>query len=149
MLKLANQLMISTTSVVKKAKRAANVITAVGADVGEDCHISCQDPTSVHGVYVGTMFNILLDDLGLVRKYTKWVPKLLREEQKQERVRTRWGFIAVTQPRSMSMMDNIIILDMVCYHTPETKKNSQNSGFRRGIHAPSRPMSRLVAPSRW
>jgi hypothetical protein len=82
------------------------------------------------------MFNILLDDLGLVKKYTKWVPKLLREEQKQERVRTRWDFIAVTQPRSMSMMDNIVTLDMVCYHTPETKNKQSKQWIQKGKPCP-------------
>jgi hypothetical protein len=30
------------------------------------------------------MFKILQDDLGLVKKSVRWVPKLLSKEQKQE-----------------------------------------------------------------
>jgi hypothetical protein len=49
----------------KKTKRTAAIIAAVAGDVAEDRCISCKDLASVHGVSIGTMFNILCDDLGL------------------------------------------------------------------------------------
>jgi hypothetical protein len=70
------------------------------------------------------MFNILRDDLGLVKKLSRRVPKLLSEKQKHEHVWTCWDFITAVRRRSMSMLENTITMDetMVCYHTPETKK---------------------------
>ncbi len=73
------------------------------------------------------MQRILRDDLGLVKKSARWVPKLLNEDQKQERVRTCKEFIATVQRHSMAMLDCIGTMDetMVSYHTPETKKQSK------------------------
>jgi uncharacterized protein YnzC (UPF0291/DUF896 family) len=52
------------------------------------------------------------------------MPKLLSNEQKQERVRLCEEFVAAVQRRSKAMLDNIITIDetMVSYHTPESKK---------------------------
>ncbi len=111
----------------KKTKRTAAIIAAVATDVADDRRVSVKDLASVHGVSVGTMFNILRDDLGLVKKSARWVPKLLSEEQKLERVWTCRDFIAAVQRRSMSMLDDVVTMNktMVCYHTPETKKQSK------------------------
>jgi hypothetical protein len=83
-------------------------------------------------VSFGTIYNILHDDLGLVKKSARWVPKLLNEEQKQERVRTCTNFIAKAQRNSMAMLDRIITMDetMVSFHTPR-QKNRASSGFPR------------------
>jgi histone-lysine N-methyltransferase SETMAR len=55
------------------------------------------------------------------------VPKLLSEDQKQERVRTCKEFVAAVHRRSMAMLDCIVTMDeaMVSYHTSETKKQSK------------------------
>ncbi len=66
----------------------------MAADFAEDRRISCKDFAFIHGVSVGTMFNILRDNLGLVKKSARWVPKLHSEEQKLERVRTCRDFVA-------------------------------------------------------
>ena len=58
-----------------------------------------------------------------MKKSARWVPKLLSEEQKQERVRFN-EFVAAVKWRSEAMLDNIVTMDemMVSYHTPEAKK---------------------------
>jgi hypothetical protein len=111
----------------KKNKQTSAIIGAVAADVTEDRRISCKDLASVYGVSVGTVFNILHDHLGLVKKSARWVPKLLSEEQKLERVRTCRDFVAAVQCHSMSMLENIVTMDetMVCYRTRKTKKQSK------------------------
>jgi hypothetical protein len=95
--------------------------------VKEDRRANCRDLAFAHGVLNGTMHSILRDDLGLVKKSARWVPKLLNEDQKQERVQTCKEFVAAVQRRSMVMLDCIITMDetMVSYHTPETKKQSK------------------------
>ncbi len=57
----------------------------------------------------------------------RWLPKLLNDEQKQERVRVCSDFIAAIHRRFKSMLDCIVTMDktMVSYHTPETKKQSK------------------------
>jgi hypothetical protein len=56
-----------------------------------------------------------------------WVPKLLTDEQKEERVRTCTGFVAAVKCSSIAMLDQIIMMDetMVSFHTPQTKKQSK------------------------
>jgi uncharacterized ferritin-like protein (DUF455 family) len=57
------------------------------------------------------MHSILRDDLGLVKKSARWVPKLLNEDQKQESVRTCKEFVAAIQRRSMAMLDCTVTMD--------------------------------------
>ncbi len=93
----------------------------------EDRRANCRDLAFAHGVSNGTMHSILWDDLGLVKKSARWVPKLLNEDQKQERVRTCKEFVVAIQRRSMAMLDCIVTMDktMVSYYTPETKNQSK------------------------
>jgi histone-lysine N-methyltransferase SETMAR len=111
----------------KKTKRTAAIVAAVAADVAVDRRVSCKDLAFAYGLSIGTVFNILRDDLGLVKKSARWVPKLLSDQQKEERVRTCEAFVAAVQRRSLSMLDEIVTMDetMVSFHTPETKKQSK------------------------
>ncbi len=111
----------------KKTKRTANIVAAVAADIKEDRRLSVKEIASSHNVSYGTMNKILLDDLGLVKKSARWVPKLLSDDQKKERVQTCTEFVAAVNRRSMAMLDRIVTMDktMVSYHTPETKKASK------------------------
>jgi hypothetical protein len=75
------------------------------------------------------MHNILHEELGLVKKSARWVPKLLSESHKKEWVRICMDFVAAIHCPSMAMLDNIVMMDetMVSYHMPQTKRQS-NSG---------------------
>ncbi len=68
----------------------------------------------------------LRHDLNLTKKSASWVPKLLTEEMKTERVRTSKLFLAMVRRHSMSLLDNIVTMDKsaVSFHTPETKQQS-------------------------
>ena len=90
-----------------KNNRTAALIAAVAAAVHEDGRGGIQDLLTANEVSIGTIYNILHDDLGLIKKSARWVPKLLNEEQKQERVRICTNFIAADQRKrnSMAMLD--------------------------------------------
>jgi histone-lysine N-methyltransferase SETMAR len=70
---------------------------------------------------------VLHDDLGLEKKSAKLVPKLLNDDQKQQRVEVCSEFIKAVQRHSLTMLDSIVTMveTMVCYHTPQSKKQSQ------------------------
>jgi hypothetical protein len=123
----------------QKTKRTVNIVAAVTADIKEDRRLTCKELASSHGVSYGTMNKILHDDLGLVKKSARWVPNLLSEDQKKERVQTWTEFVAAIIRCSMAMLDNIVTMDktMVSYHTPETKSNP-NSGLKGPAQTPSR-----------
>jgi hypothetical protein len=69
----------------------------------------------------------LKEDLGLVKKSARWVPKLLSHVQKEERVRISQDFVDAVERSGLSMLDNIITMDetLVSYYTPETKRMSK------------------------
>jgi hypothetical protein len=46
-----------------------------------------------------------------MKKSARWVLKLRSNEQKQERVRTLREFVAAVQHRSLSMFDDIVMMD--------------------------------------
>ena len=99
---------------------------------------------AVHRVSTGNFFNILHDDLGLSKKSARWVPKLLSEEQKQEK------FVAAVHRHSKSMLDNIVTMDetMISYHTPETKKQSEQWRWK-GQPGPIKAKVHASKPNRW
>jgi histone-lysine N-methyltransferase SETMAR len=57
----------------------------------------------------------------------RWVPTLLTEEMKKERVRTSEAFLAMIRRCSKAMLENIVTMDesAVSFHTPETKQQSK------------------------
>ncbi len=78
------------------------------------------------------------------KKTARWVPRLLSTDKKEERVNACSELIAVVKCHSMAMMDQIVTMDetMVCYHTPETKrqlkqwvKRGQPGSIKAKVHA--------------
>jgi hypothetical protein len=57
------------------------------------------------------MNKILHDNPGLVNKSSRWMPQLLCEDQKKDRVRTCREFIAAVNRYFMAMLDNIMTMD--------------------------------------
>ncbi len=111
----------------KKTKRTADVIAAVEAAVKKDGRLTIAEIAAATGATNATVYSILTEELGLVKKSARWVPKLLSDVQKQERVRVCKEFIAAIRRRSLSMLDCIVTMDetMVSFHTPETKRQSR------------------------
>jgi ribosomal 50S subunit-recycling heat shock protein len=53
----------------KKTKKTVNIIAAVVANVKEDCHRTCKQLASTHGVLYGTTNKVFMArNLGLVKK---------------------------------------------------------------------------------
>ena len=121
----------------KKNNRTPSLITAVIVDIDKYRRICVRTLALAHGVNKDAIFHILHDNLGLVKKSARWVPKLLNDDQKQERVRTCTEFLAMVQRRSKAMLDNILTIDesAVSFHTPETKQQSKQ-WLRKGTPGP-------------
>ena len=110
----------------KKTKRTGDLIAAVAAAVSDDRRLTITELAAATGASTATVFRILTEELGLVKTSARWVPKLLNEDQKMERVRICRKFVAAVRRCSMSMLDLIVTMDetMVSYHTPTTKRQS-------------------------
>jgi hypothetical protein len=111
----------------KKMVRTATLIAAVAADVEADHQICVKALASAHGTFVGTIFAILQEDLGLVKKSSRWVPKLLSQEQMDRRVETSAFFVKLIQNKGKSFLGKIITMDesAVLMHTLTTKIQSK------------------------
>ena len=57
-----------------KLKRNPSLIAAVIADVADDCWICVRILAQANCVSNETIFHILHENLGLVKKSTRWVP---------------------------------------------------------------------------
>ena len=99
----------------KKTVRTAAMIASVAAAIEEDRRRDIRSLASAHGTTVWTISTILHQDLGLVKKSARWVPKLLSDAQKQERVRVCSEFVAAVKRRSKAMLDNIVTMDETSY----------------------------------
>ena len=111
----------------RKTKRTSSLIADVAAAIQDDARVTVDHLVEAFGVSHGTIHTILHEDLGLVKKSARWVPKLLTDAQKEERVRTCKQFTAAVRRDSMHRLTKIVTMDetMVSFHTPETKKQSK------------------------
>ena len=111
----------------KKTRRTADVVAAVAESVEEDRRVTVRTLAARHGLTYGTVSLILKQDLGLVKKSARWVPKLLSPEQKQLRVDLSDDFLKLLRRRSAALLNNIVTMDesAVSFHTPETKRQSK------------------------
>jgi histone-lysine N-methyltransferase SETMAR len=111
----------------KRKKRSAAFIADVAADIENDRRVTVKKLAHAYGVSRRTIHLTLKNDLNLSKKSARWVPKLLTEDMKKERVRTSEAFLAMVRRRSMAMLDNIVTMDesAVSFHTPETKQQSR------------------------
>jgi hypothetical protein len=67
----------------KKTKRTADIVAAVAAAVERDPQLSVRELATTHGLTYSTVYAILKDDLGLVKKSVRWLPKLSSKAKKQ------------------------------------------------------------------
>jgi hypothetical protein len=63
-------------------KRTLDTVTIVTVNVKEDLRVIVGDLGAANKVSSGRINNILLDELGLVKKSVSFVPKLLRDGKK-------------------------------------------------------------------
>jgi [histone H3]-lysine36 N-dimethyltransferase SETMAR len=112
---------------MQKNVRSPALVADVAATVQDDRRITIRKLSMVHNTSVKTIHSILHQELGLVKKSARWVPRLLDNKQKQERVRTCEAFLSMVRRHSKAMLDNIVTMDesMVSFHTPETKQQSK------------------------
>jgi hypothetical protein len=100
--------------------RTANLIASIAATIKETAAKALNH-------LLLPMINLVIpsttSSTKIEKKSARWVPKLLSEEQKQERVHACNEFISAVRRRSMAMLDNIVT--MISHHTPETKKQSK------------------------
>jgi hypothetical protein len=104
----------------KKTTRTADLVAAVAATIEEDLLICVQSLVKAFGMSAGTIFNIIHNILGLIKKSTRWVPKLLSPDQVEKRVEISAAFIRLVQEMGRGILSRIVMMDesAVSMHTP-------------------------------
>ena len=95
----------------QKTKRTASSVSAVAAAIEEDRRFTVRSLVSVTGLSTMTIHRILKDDLGLVKKSARWVPKLLSDAQKKARVERCEEFLRLVRQQSKAVLNNIVTID--------------------------------------
>ncbi len=111
----------------KKRIRNLAFIADIAAEVESDRRVTVRKLARIHGVLTRTIHATLHDDLNLSKKSARWVPKLLSDDMKKERVRTSGEFLKMVCCHLKSMLDNIVTMDesAVSFHMPESKQQSK------------------------
>jgi hypothetical protein len=73
----------------KRRIRNLSFIADIAAEVESDRRVTVR----IHGMSTGTIHATLHDDLNLSKMSARWVPKLLSDDMKKERVRTSEEFL--------------------------------------------------------
>jgi len=110
----------------QKTARTADLIAAVTAAVEADRRLCVRALAEALGTSRMMIHCIILhDNLSLVKKSARWVPKLLSLEQKEERIMTSRKMIKLIREKGRGVLGRIVTMDesAVLFHTPETKKN--------------------------
>jgi len=111
----------------KKTVRTPDFIESVQAQIEADRRISIKMLACNMECSVGTISNTIHNDLGFVKKSARWVPKLLSDDQKNERVRLMKLFVKNVDMNGKDWLRKIVTMDesAVSLHTPETKAQSK------------------------
>ena len=121
----------------QKTARTASLVAAVTTAVEADRRLCVRALAQALGTSRMTIHRILHDDLGLIKKSACWVPKLLSQEQKKERVRTSRQMVKLIREKGKGVLGQIVTMDesAVSFHTPETKKQSKQ-WLKKGTPGP-------------
>jgi hypothetical protein len=111
----------------KRRIRNSAFVANIAAEVESDRQVTVRKLSRIHGVSTRTIHETQHDDLNLSKKSALWLPKLLSNDMKKERVRTSEEFLRRVRRHSMSMLNNFVTMDelAVSFHAPESKQQSK------------------------
>lgn len=98
----------------------------VDAIIKEDRRITVREIADRSGLSVGTVHTILHVDLNLSKKAARWVPRLLNDELKKQRIAMARDFKNRFFMEGEAFFDKLVTVDeaWVLYSTPELKRHS-------------------------
>jgi hypothetical protein len=105
----------------KRRIRNSAFVADIAAEVKSDRRVTVRKLARVHGVLTRTIHATLHDDLNLSKKSARWVPKLLSDNMKKERVRTSEEFLKMVRRHLLSMLE--------CHSTCLKASSSPSSGL--------------------
>ena len=115
---------------VTKANIAAN-IAAVKIMVEQDARLPVKDIASCTGISEGSVQTILKNRLDLRKVCSRWVPHLLTEEQKTQRLRCAQEFLKTYKGCNSWVISNLLTGDETWVHMFEPQRRADNMQWKR------------------
>ena len=114
-------------------------MTSVEQFVNQDRRITIREIAAEMGMSYGSAWTVLRDHLEMTRVCARWVPRLLKDNEKERRVKDSKTFLRRYRLEGDSFLDRIITTDetWLWLFDPETKQ--QSSVWKR---SPSLPPSK-------
>lgn len=113
----------------KSARTEANV-DLVKLTVEEDKRRTCEEVEEITGIPHSTVHRILVEELGKKKIFAKWVPHLLTEEQRQERVRRCRANLRRYRKEGADFLDRIVSGDETWVYSWDPELKSQSAQWR-------------------
>ena len=110
----------------QKTATDEEMVNSVKALVAEDARITIWKIQDMLEISAGSIWKILHEDLGLSKKAAHWVPRILKDDQKEARVKSCQEFLPLFKDGKSPKFKNLVTGDETwfCNDDPETKIQS-------------------------
>ena len=114
----------------------AGTVAAVKSLIEEDRRLTVSDISTKVGVSYGSVHSILRNQLKMSKVHARWVPRLLKNAEKERRVQDSLSFLRQYERHGDAFLDRIITTDetWLWFYDPETKQ--QSSVWKRNSSPP-------------
>ena len=106
-------------------------IAAVKVVVEQDVRLSVKDIASCTGIPEGSMQTILKKRLDLRKVCARWIPHLLTEEQKTQRLKCTRKLLKTFKGCNSRVISNLLTGDETCMHMFEPQRRADNKQWKR------------------
>lgn len=112
------------------------LVTSVEEFVNQDRRVTVREVATEVGISYGSAWNILRDNLEMTRVCARWVPRILKDHEKERRVNDSNSFLRRYRIEGNAFLDRIITTDetWLWLFDPETKQ--QSSVWKRSSSPP-------------
>jgi transposase len=116
-------------------------VARVKEAIDEDPRTSLEKLEELLGIDATSVGRILRDNLGYSKKSARWVPRLLKQEEKDARVNFCRQFLTDFKDGTSANFQNIVTGDKAWFHflDPETKRSNPKFGRKKERRPRSRP----------
>ena len=106
-------------------------IAAVKIVVEQDARLSVKDIASCTGISEGSVQTILKKRLDLRKICARWVPHLLTEEQKTQRLKCARELLKTYKGCNSQVISNLLTVDKIWVHIFEPQRSADNKQWKR------------------
>ena len=99
--------------------------------VEQDARLSVKDIASCTGIPEDSVQTILKKHLDLRKVCARWVPHLLTEEQKTQRLKCAQEFLKTYKGCNSRVISNLLIGDEILVHMFESQRRADNKQWKR------------------